>query len=130
MSILDIFYSLMQKDRKIFRIPRDPRTDDICFISEIPLDLVDSIEQSEWEGYVSEINQVFIDKEKPSFWNFIKLLLVIPAFYKVQTYEKAVEKTLEIINSKMKDRGLRIENPVVNGYTELVVVFVRNPKKI
>lgn len=116
----------MERHRKVFRIPKDPRTENTIFISEIPLDLIDAIAENEWKSCIDQINQVFLDGEKPSFWNFLKLIFVIPAFYKIETYDKAMEKALSLVNLKLQLKGLKIEDPSANGYTELVVIY--NPK--
>lgn len=112
----------MQRQRKIFRIPKDPTTENTIFITEIPLDLVKIIDCNEWNDCITEINQVFLDAEAPSIWNALKLFLIIPAFFKIKTYEKEIEKAIAKVNYKLRDKGIRIENPTSNGFTELVVI--------
>jgi hypothetical protein len=118
----------MEKQRKIFRIPKDPRCDYTAFITEIPLDLVDVIDQEEWKSCISEINQVFTIAESPSWWNFLKLIMIIPAFYKIKSYDEDIDKVLQNLNFKLKDKGIRFENPSINSFIELTVVFT--PKTI
>ena len=122
------FLFLMEQHRKIFKIPLDPRADQISFITEIPLDLVNVVDSEEWKALISEINQVFISAESPSWWNVLKLIFVIPAFYKIKTYEKELEKVLDKVNLRLNNKGIRIENPEMNSFIELVVVYIPRKK--
>jgi hypothetical protein len=113
----------MDKQRKVFRIPKDPRSDYSAFVTEIPLELVDVISQEEWRACISEINEVFAKAESPSVWNLLKLVLIIPAFYKIRTYEAEIDKAIQNLNFKLRDKGIRFEDPTSNSYTELVVIY-------
>ncbi len=118
----------MQNHKKTLRIPKDPRSDNKIFISELPLDLINIIDQREWEDCIAKINKVFEDLEKPSKWNLLKLFLVIPSFLKIKTYEKELSKAISEINSQISSKGLRIEDPQSNGYIELVVIYLKPNK--
>lgn len=113
----------MQRQRKVIRIPKDPTTENTIFISEIPLDLVKILDCEEWKSCIEEINQVFLDAEAPSIWNAVKLFLVIPAFFRIKTYEQGIEKAISKVNYRLRSKGIYFENPTSNGYNELVVVY-------
>ncbi|ELA42780.1 uncharacterized protein VICG_00095 [Vittaforma corneae ATCC 50505] len=113
----------MQRIRKVLRIPKDPRTMKNTFITEIPQDLLHKIDAEEWRSHVEGLNKIMLRKERPSILNTIKMFLVIPAALDLDRYDKDVRKYLKELNIGLKSRGIFIEDPSLNGYTELEVVI-------
>lgn len=113
----------MQQIKKVLRIPKDPRTSKIIFLTEIPGDLLKKIEAAKWKTYIDDLNQIMLKKEKASIWNLFQILPIIPALLRIDTYEKEVRAYLEKVNMALKPKGIYIEDPSLNGYTELEIII-------
>lgn len=121
-KLIHVFHH-MQQIKKVLRIPKDPRTSNIVFFTEIPHDLLNKIDPDEWKGYIDGLNNIFAVREKASIWNALKTVLILPSILSLNVYEKPVGKYLKRINEKLKNKGVYIEDPSANGYTELEIVI-------
>lgn len=113
----------MLKEKKILKIPRDPRSDYIKFFIDIPKKLSERLDADEWSQYIKGLNKVFYIKERPSILNFIKNILMIPSLLSRGSYDKKVSIYLDRVNSKLKPKGIYIEHPMYTSYTELVILY-------
>lgn len=104
------------------QVPRDPRTERIAFITDIPNILINRIDGSKWHEIVSGLNRIFYEDESPSFFSFIKTLLVIPfLFSRPRNIFKKVEQYLDETNKFLKDYGVSITHPGYHQYIELEI---------
>jgi len=116
----------MHQIKRVLRIPKDPRTEDMVFLTQIPYDLLNRMTQDEWHEIVDGLNRVMLQKEKSSFWSLLRILFIIPAALHIDTYDTAVRTYLKRVNDSLRSRGVYIEDPSLNGYTELEVMLVDN----
>src|SRR5690242_14529320 len=101
-------------ERKLIsiQIPRDPRTDRIAFITDIPNILMNRIDEHKWHEVISGLNNIFYDNETPSFLSFMRTLLVIPfLFGGSKNISKKVEQYLNEANGFLKDYDIYIIHP-------------------
>lgn len=114
----------MHQIRRVLRIPKDPRTDDTVFLTEIPVDLLDRITQEEWEAHIGGLNCVIAKKDAWSIWSMIKTLLIIPAAIHLTTYDEDVRKYLKDVNEALRSKRIYIEDPSLTSYSELEIVLI------
>lgn len=104
------------------QVPRDPRTREIAFITDIPSVLVDRIDGDLWHGVISGLNSVFCENEAPSFASFVKTLLVVPLLLgKPRNIFGEVEKYINKANASLQRYGIHIVHPGKHQYIELEV---------
>lgn len=116
----------MHQIKRVLRIPKDPRTDDMVFLTEIPHDLLPRITPEEWKRVIEGLNSVMLKKERSSLWSLLKTLLIIPATLHLASYDSAVRQYLKRTNEELKNKGIYIEDPSLSGYSELEIVLIEN----
>lgn len=114
----------MRIQQIVLRIPKDPTSTSITFLTGLPEILKDRIQYEEWVSYVDGLNDIILKKEANSFWTPVKVLLSLDSFIiKMKTsYNEEVEKYLGSVNDNLKPKGIYIENPCLNGLIELVII--------
>ncbi|WUR02229.1 ERF4 domain-containing protein [Vairimorpha necatrix] len=101
-------------------IPRDWRTSEIRFIDEMPLCLIDKLDKEIYKESINSINNIF--KPKYSYLGIFKMLTLVPyLFSDKSSYDKDLDKVIENVNKKLKDKGMSFGNPKYENYTHLVL---------
>ena len=113
----------MLSETTIFRIPKDPRSNKIIFLTGMPYVLKGRIDDEEWIKTIDDLNSIIANRESPSFTNFVNILLIIPVIFDSLGFEKDVQKYLMKVNRKLESKGIYIRDPSMNSFTELEVVI-------
>lgn len=112
----------MHPKKVICRIPKDPRSQHSIFLTQLPIILKDRIEASQWNEYISGLNDIIFKKEKASIWNIINIFYVKLFIRKLRlSYADDISSYLDNINAKLQKIGVSIENPCDNGLIELII---------
>lgn len=102
------------------QVPRDPRTDRIAFITDTPNILMDRVDEYKWHEIISGLNNIFYDNEAPSFFSFMRTLLILPLLFGgPKNIFKEVEQYISESNRFLKEYGIQIIHPGDHQYIEL-----------
>ncbi|KAM0681602.1 hypothetical protein GINT2_000115 [Glugoides intestinalis] len=115
--------SAKEYEKRIIRIPKNPSKKEVAFFTEIPIELLERVDSDEWEATIEGLNYTISSQEQPSVWSFLKNIFILPSLFEIKTYDKKVRKYLREINSRLKVNGVFIEDPSLNGYTELEIIL-------
>lgn len=121
----------MKKTITTIQIPRDPRTDKVAFITDMPTFLLGRISEHKWNEIIAGLNNVFYENESPSLMQLIKIFSVIPLLFGgSNTLDKKVEQYLSKKNEYLKKINVYIKHPGISQYLELEIeVGEYNEKK-
>lgn len=114
--------SAIEYQRRLIRIPKNPSKKEVSFFTEIPIELLERISPEDWENAIEGLNHTIRSQEEPSVWSFLKNMFILPSLFEIKTYDKKVRKYLREVNLALKGNGIFIEDPSLNGYTELEII--------
>ncbi|KAM0671763.1 hypothetical protein CWI42_120980 [Ordospora colligata] len=110
----------MKKSVVCVQIPRDPRTNKIAFVTEMPKMVADRIDGDTWTKIICELNKILEDAEAVSFLSFLKTALVFPLLIgRRKSIFDSVNAYLECMNLHLKSYGICILHPGIHQYIEL-----------
>jgi hypothetical protein len=115
--------SAIEYEKRLIRIPKNPSKKEVAFFTEIPIELLERISSDDWENAIEGLNYTIRSQEQPSVWSFLKNIFILPSLFEIKTYDKKVRKYLREVNSNLKINGIFIEDPSLNGYTELEIII-------
>ena len=105
-------------------IPKDPRMHHTVFMTSLPGALSHLVDKEEWESIVQGLNDIAIGWEQPSLLNLLKMLLLLPALFEFGDFDNDVRKYLSGVNERLKEKGIFLRDPSLNGYSDLEVSII------
>ena len=108
---------------RTFVIFRDPRAKHVAFLTGMPPEFSGIVDEATWRSAIEGLNGLMAEHEKPSFLNFLRGLLIIPALVTSRAFERDVCNYLDKANKALAAYGVRIENPTEVSCFELTVTM-------